>query len=97
MATLNVQTVPSNTNVTVENANNLSVNVSGGNNINLEVIPTPNQIVQINRGVAGRDGGDYIGGYPVVMSSIQPRDVVMFGTNQWNNVNQTEISDGGNF
>jgi hypothetical protein len=97
MATFNVQTVPSNTNVTVQDANNLSVNVSGGNNINLEVIPTPNQIVQINRGVAGRDGGDYIGGYPVVMSSIQPRDVVMFGTNQWNNVNQTEISDGGNF
>jgi hypothetical protein len=97
MATLNVQTVPSNTNVTVENANNLSVNVSGGNNINLEVIPTPTQIVQINRGVAGRDGGDYIGGYPVVMSSIQPRDVVMFGVNEWNNVNQLEISDGGNF
>ena len=97
MATLNVQTVPSNTNVTVENANNLSVNVSGGNNINLEVIPTPNQIVQINRGVAGRDGGDFIGGYPVVMSSIQPRDVVMFGVNEWNNVNQLEISDGGNF
>ena len=97
MATLNVQTVPSNTNVTVENANNLSVNVTTGNNINLEVIPTPTQIVQINRGVAGRDGGDYIGGYPVVMSSIQPRDVVMFGTGQWNNVNQTEISDGGNF
>jgi hypothetical protein len=97
MATLNVQTVPSNTNVTVENANNLSVNVSGGNNINLEVIPTPTQVVQINRGVAGRDGGDYIGGYPVVMSSIQPRDVVMFGVNEWNNVNQLEISDGGNF
>jgi hypothetical protein len=97
MATLNVQTVPSNTNVTVQDANNLSVNVQGGNNINLEVIPTPTQIVQINRGVPGRDGGDYIGGYPVIMSSIQPRDVVMFGTNQWNNVNQTEISDGGNF
>jgi hypothetical protein len=97
MATFNVQTVPSNTNVTVQDANNLSVNVSGGNNINLEVIPTPNQIVQINRGVAGRDGGDFIGGYPVVMSNVQYRDVVMFGTNQWNNVNQTEISDGGNF
>lgn len=97
MATLNVQTVPSNTNVTVENANNLSVNVQGGNNINLEVVPTPTQIVQINRGIPGRDGGDYIGGYPVVMSSIQPRDVVMFGVNEWNNVNQLEISDGGNF
>jgi hypothetical protein len=97
MATLNVQTVPSNTNVTVQDSNNLSLNVQGGNNINLEVIPTPTQVVQINRGVAGRDGGDFIGGYPVVMSSIQPRDVVMFGVNQWNNVNQTEISDGGNF
>ena len=97
MATLNVQNVPSNTNVTVENANNLSVNVTTGNNINLEVIPTPTQVVQINRGVAGRDGGDYIGGYPVVMSSIQPRDVVMFGSGEWNNVNQLEISDGGNF
>lgn len=97
MATLNVQTVPSNTNVTVQDGNNLSVNVQGGNNINLEVIPTPTQIVQINRGVAGRDGGDFIGGYPVVMSSIQPRDVVMFGSGEWNNVNQTEISDGGNF
>lgn len=97
MATLNVQTVPSNTTVTVQNANNLSVNLQGGNNINLEVVPTPTQIVQINRGVAGRDGGDFIGGYPVVMSSIQPRDVVMFGSNEWNNVSQTEISDGGNF
>ena len=75
----------------------INVSVINQNNINLEVVPTPNQIVQINRGVAGRDGGDYIGGYPVVMSSIQPRDVVMFGTGQWNNVNQTEISDGGNF
>jgi len=97
MATLNVQAVPSNTTVTVQNANNLSVNLQGGNNITLAVAPAPTQIVQINRGVPGRDGGDFIGGYPVVMSAIQPRDVVMFGTNQWNNVAQTEISDGGNF
>lgn len=75
----------------------INVSVQNQNNINLEVTPTPTQIVQINRGVAGRDGGDFIGGYPVVMSSIQPRDVVMFGSNEWNNVSQTEISDGGNF
>lgn len=97
MATISVQTVPSNTNVTVQDANNLNVNVTTGNSINLEVIPTPTQTIQINRGIAGRDGGDFIGGYPVVMSSVQTRDVVMFGTNQWNNVSQTEISDGGNF
>lgn len=97
MATINVQTVPSNTNVTVQDANNLNVNVTTGNSISLEVIPTPTQIVQINRGVSGADGNDFIGGYPVVMSSIQAKDVVMFGINQWSNVAQTEISDGGNY
>lgn len=97
MSTIKVQTVPSNTNVSVQDSNNVNVNVEGGNRINLEVIPTPTQTIQINRGVAGRDGGDRIGGYPVNMSNVQPRDVVMFGTNEWNNVPQTEISDGGNF
>ena len=97
MSTINVQTVPSSTNVTVQDANNINVNVQGGNQINLEVVPTPTQTIQINRGVAGRDGGDRIAGYPVIMTDIQPRDVVMFGTNEWNNVPQTEIADGGNF
>lgn len=97
MGSITAQAVPSNTNVTVQDSNNLTVNVQSGNKINLEVTPTPTQIVQINRGVPGRDGGDFIGGYPVIMADIQPRDVVMFGTNQWNNVPQTEISDGGNF
>jgi hypothetical protein len=97
MATINVQTVPSSTNVTVQDGNNLSVNVQGGNNINLEVTPTPTQVIQINRGVAGRDGGDFIAGYPVVMSNIQPFDVVMFGNNEWVNTNQIEITDGGNY
>lgn len=48
-------------------------------------------------GVQGPSGGNFIGGYPVIMSGLQTRDVVMFGTNQWNNVSQTEISDGGNY
>jgi hypothetical protein len=38
-----------------------------------------------------------IAGYPVVVSSIQQKDVLMFGVNQWNNVPQTEITDGGNY
>jgi hypothetical protein len=97
MAQIKVSAVPSNTNVSVQDANNLTVNVQGGNKVNVEVTPVAKQVVQINRGVAGRDGGDRIAGFPVVMSNIQYRDVVMFGTNQWNNVNQTEISDGGNF
>lgn len=97
MAQINVQAVPSNTNVTVQDGNNITANISGGNNINLQVTPTPRQVVQINRGVQGRSGGDLIAGYPVVMSDIQRNDVVMFGTNEWVNVNQTEIADGGNF
>lgn len=97
MANIKVQAVPSNTNVNVQDANNLTVNVQGGNKVNVEVTPVAKQIVQINRGVQGKSGGDLIAGYPVVMSNIQYRDVVMFGSGQWNNVNQTEISDGGNF
>jgi hypothetical protein len=53
MATLNVQAVPSNTSVTVQDANNLNVNVTTGNSINLELTPTPTQTIQISRGVAG--------------------------------------------
>lgn len=97
MANIKVQAVPSNTNVSVQDANNLTVNVQGGNKVNVEVTPTAKQTIQINRGIAGRDGGDYIAGYPVVMSNIQRNDVVMFGVNQWVNTNQTEIVDGGNF
>jgi hypothetical protein len=97
MAQINVQTVPSNTNISVQDGNNITANITGGNNINLQVTPTPRQVVQINRGVAGRDGGDNIAGYPVVMSNIQRNDVVMFGVNQWVNTNQLEIADGGNF
>lgn len=97
MAQINVKTVPSNTSVTVQDGNNITANISGGNNINLQVTPTPRQVVQINRGVQGRSGGDLIAGYPVVMSNIQRNDVVMFGVNEWVNTNQTEIADGGNF
>lgn len=97
MANIKVQAVPSNTNVSVQDANNLTVNVQGGNKVNVEVTPVAKQTIQINRGIAGRDGGDYIAGYPVVMSNIQRNDVVMFGVNQWVNTNQTEIVDGGNF
>lgn len=76
---------------------NINVNVVDGNNINLQVTPTPKQVVQINRGVAGKDGGDKIGGYPVQVTSAQNYDALMFLSNQWVNIPQTEIADGGNF
>jgi hypothetical protein len=76
---------------------NLNVKVENGNNINVQVTPTPKQTIQINRGVKGADGGDKIGGYPVTITSPQQYDVVMFGVNEWVNTPQTEIADGGNF
>jgi hypothetical protein len=97
MAQINVDVVPSNTNISVQDGNNITATITGGNNINLQVTPTPRQTVQINRGVQGPSGNDNIAGYPVVMSNIQQNDVVMFGVNQWVNTNQLEIADGGNF
>lgn len=97
MARLNVNAVPSNTTVTVQDANNITANIQGGNTVNVTVTPTPKQIVQINRGVSGRDGGDKIGGYPVNITSANQYDVLMFGVGEWVNTPQTEISDGGNF
>jgi hypothetical protein len=75
----------------------INVNVQSQNKIQLEVVPTPTQVIQINRGVAGTSNINTIAGYPVVMSNIQRNDVVMFGSNEWVNTNQTEITDGGNF
>lgn len=76
---------------------NLNVTVENANNINVQVTPTPRQTIQINRGVKGADGGDKIGGYPVTITDPQQYDVVMFGVNEWVNTPQTEIADGGNF
>lgn len=97
MARMTVSAVPSNTNVTVQDGNNITANIQGGNNVNVSVVPTPKQIIQINRGVKGNDGGDKIGGYPVVITDAQRYDVLMFGVGEWVNTPQTEVTDGGNF
>ena len=97
MAKMTVSAVPSNTNVTVQDSNNITANIQGGNTVNVQVTPVPKQIVQINRGVKGADGGDKIGGYPVVITDANRYDVLMFGVGEWVNTPQTEIADGGNF
>ena len=97
MARLNVNAVPSNTTVTVQDANNITANIQGGNTVNVTVTPVAKQVVQINRGVAGKDGGDKIGGYPVNITGATQYDVLMFGVGEWVNTPQTEIADGGNF
>jgi hypothetical protein len=75
----------------------MTVNVIDGNNLNVQVTPVPKQIIQINRGVKGADGGDNIGGYPVNVTSPNQYDVLMFGVGEWVNTPQTEVTDGGNF
>lgn len=97
MGSINVNTVPSSTNITVQDGNNITATITGGNNINLQVTPTPTQVIQINRGVQGPSGDNIIGGYPVVIAGPQNYDALMFLSNQWVNVNQLEIADGGNF
>ena len=76
---------------------NINVTANSGNRIDLQVTPVPQQVIQINRGVAGPPGPNTIGGYPININNAQPQDVLMFGTNQWVNTPQTEIADGGNF
>jgi len=97
MANLNVSAVPSNTTVIVQDANNISLNVQPAASVNVAVTPTPTQIVQINRGVQGPSGNNNIGGYGVTITDAQNYDALMFLNNQWVNIPQVEIADGGNF
>lgn len=80
----------------------LSVTVQDSNNLVARVVPTPNNIIQVNRGIVGPMGPpgpatSDIGGYPVEITDAQNRDVLMWMTGTWVNVNQTEVTDGGNF
>lgn len=97
MANISVQTVPSNTSVTVQDGNNITANITNGNNINLQVTPQARQVINVSRGVAGPPGPNAIGGYPINVTTPQNYDALMFVSNEWTNIPQTEIADGGNF
>ena len=97
MAQMTVTTTPSPTTVNVQDANNLTVQVAKGSELNVSVQPAATQIVQINRGVAGPAGPNNIGGYPIQIAAPQNYDALMFLSDQWVNVPQTQITDGGNF
>jgi hypothetical protein len=78
----------------------LNVNVQDANNLTVQVTPPVRQTIQINRGVVGPPGPpgpNTIGGYPISITSAQNYDALMFVSNQWTNIPQTEIADGGNF
>lgn len=78
----------------------ISVAVQNSNNIVASVVPTPNNVIQLNRGIVGPvgpSGESNIGGYPIAITGAQNRDVLMWMTGEWVNVPQTEVTDGGNF
>jgi hypothetical protein len=78
----------------------ISVQVQDSNNITARVVPTPDNVIQLNRGIVGPvgpSGESTIGGYPVDLTAAQDYDVLMFLGGEWVNTPQTEITDGGNF
>ena len=86
--------------------NNTEVTIGGSANLNVQVTPTPTQEIVINRGLVGPtgpqgpqgpSGNANIGGYPVNITAAQNYDALMFISNEWVNVTQLEIADGGNF
>ena len=66
-------------------------------NLNVQVIDGNNLNVQVSRGLVGPAGPNAIGGFPININSASNYDALMFISNEWINVNQLEIADGGNF
>jgi len=101
MATLSISKGVAN-DVTVA-VNNTEVTVGKNASINVQVTPQPTQQVTINRGLVGPvgppgpSGASTIGGYPVSITGAQNYDALMFLSNEWVNIPQLEIADGGNF
>ena len=77
--------------------NETSVNISQNNNLNVEVVAQAQQTIVIDRAVSGPAGPNAIGGYPISITSASNYDALMFLSNEWVNIPQAEITDGGNF
>jgi len=66
-------------------------------NLNVQVIDGNNLNVQVSRGLVGPAGPNAIGGFPININNASNYDALMLVSNEWINVNQLEIVDGGNF
>jgi hypothetical protein len=92
-------------NVSVQSGNSLIANVEttsqvinlNSTSITASITPTPNQVISLDRGLVGPAGPNAIGGYPISVSTPSNYDALMFLDNEWTNVPQVEITDGGNF
>jgi len=81
----------------------MTVSTVQGNDITINVTPVPRTEIRIDRGVAGPPGPtgpagpNTIGGYPITITAPSNRDALMWLEGSWTNINQIEITDGGNF
>jgi len=88
--------------VTLNTDNNIDLSVTPAPQVKVEVVPPAQQTINISRGVSGPQGApgpNTIGGYGFNISGLTDFNALMFRTttNQWTNIPQEEISDGGNF
>ena len=84
----------------------MTVSAVQGNDITINVVPVPRTEIKIDRSVAGPPGPtgpagppgtNTIGGYPITIDAPANRDALMWLEGIWVNINQIEITDGGNF
>lgn len=73
------------------------ITVGDSNNIRVAVTPVSQTVISIPRGFAGPPGPNAIGGYSINITDIANYDALMFLEDEWVNIPQTEITDGGNF
>lgn len=86
--------------VTIQSDKNVDITVAPQSAIEIQVVPVASQTIQIDRGIAGPQGPagpNAIGGYPISIDNPQEYDALMFKAEEWTNIPQEEISDGGNF
>ena len=89
---------------------NIVVDLVSQNNVDILVTPVastiinvttpPSNSIVIDRGAAGPPGPpgpNTIGGYPISVADLSNYDVLMFVDNEWTNVSQLGVTDGGNF
>jgi len=86
-----------NINITVVDNNNVNATILPPATQVVNIVPTPNQTISIDRGIMGPPGPNTIGGWPISVASAQAYDVLMFDGAAWTNTPQVEITDGGNY
>jgi hypothetical protein len=71
--------------------------IQGIQGIQGEVGPTGPTGPQGDKGDKGDEGPNDIGGFPILITNIQEKDILQFNSEAWRNKPQESLTDGGNF